>query len=370
MLQVDAIKINQKNCPVYITAFLASDLINENVIKIDRYENNNQEGYQRELKRQRILAAAKYLTNEDGIYPTSVLLNSRKEVLFNTKKQIAGTIEFGTLTIPDQSYPLYVIDGQHRIESIREVIKERIEFQEYPIPVSLFNFKEPFDEMRMFYIVNSRQKGVPTSLVLHFLDRSIKTLGPAIEIFEPQQRVYAAKALDVVKILYTDQSSPWYGLVQTPNEKKQPYHIITERALADSIGIILKDSTPIDVDLIKSDPRRLAEPLIMYWTAIKEIFPEIYKNPSPYTLFRTTGVYSLHMIYDKIFSYCRPVDKLKYKDKMKFVLQKMFEAVFKETGFDREKFWDKKKGYPLAIGSSQKMIRALASLFLDHLPEE
>jgi hypothetical protein len=245
------------------------------------------------------------------------------------------------------------------------------EYNDYPVPVSLFCFPKTFDEMRMFYIVNSRQRSVPTDLALHHLQRTITEVGVAgVVPFESQQRVLAAQSLDIVKILNTEPTSPWLGRVQFPNEPKGPNHVIKERPLADSIGFILKDYTVTKQKTIRNNPRVLAEPLIDYWNALKDIFPDAFANPQEYTIQKSTGAYSLHMIFPRVFSSIESLDEKKWKDKMKEVLSSMFRDVVASTGFTNDsEFWNKKTGYPLAMGTSMKLMKALASLFLDNIPE-
>lgn len=368
MLELKALRIRQKSNAIYQTVVIAKDLVTN--CKTDRWSKTHTDGYQRSLIEARVHKATKYLREEDGLFPTSVLLNVRGDLKFILTSENASA-EWGTLTIPDDSLPFWVIDGQHRIESLREIISGDSIFRDYPMPVSIFNLSNPFDEMRLFYIVNSRQRSVPTDLALHHLHRTMTEKGRnAVLPFEPQQRVLAAQALDIVKILSTDPHSPWLGRVQAPNETKGPNHVIKERPLADSIGYILKDMTAAQVQNIQEHPQELAIPLIDYWNAIKELFSEAFAEPQQYTIQKTTGAYSLNMIYVRVAELCEPSKEKNRKDCMKELMGNMFLDLGKTMKMSiGPEFWDREHGYPLAMGTSMKLIKSLASLFLDHLRE-
>lgn len=369
MLELEAYRIRQKGKDLYQTVIKAKDLVA--ISQTDRWSKNHTEGYQRALGEARVHRATRYLKEEDGIYPTSVLLNLRGTAKFKEiSKAAAG--DWGILTIPDEVMPLWIVDGQHRIESLREIVSEKSEFENYPMPVSIFSLPNSFEEMRLFYIVNSRQRSVPTDLALHHLHRTIMEKGQhKVLPYEPEQRVLAAQALDVVKILNTDPHSAWLGRVQAPNETKGPNHVIKERPLSDSIGYILKDMTTVRVKSIQENPEKLARPLIEYWNAIKELFPDAFALPQEYTIQRTTGAYSLNMIYSRVVQFCEDATKENRKECFKTTLANMFESLGKSIGIDTgSEFWDKENGYPLAMGTSMKLIKSLASLFLDNLREK
>jgi len=369
MMKVEAYKISQKGKDLYVTVLKAKDLIDHS--DIDRWSKDRQEGYQRALADARVQRATKYLLEEDALYPTSILVNVRGPLKFKAEEELEKSIVRGSLTIPDEALPLWIVDGQHRRASIERVISEHPDFADYPLPVSIFNLGNTFDEMRMFYVVNSRQKSVPTDLALHHLYRTMEKEGlHKVMRFEPEQRVLAAQALDIVKALSTDARSPWLGRVQAPNEAKGKNHVIKERPLADSIAYVLKELTPGQLDEIRNKPAVLAEPLIDYWNAIKEIFPEAFASPQDYNVQRTPGAYSLHMIYLRLLKLSHGDKAEKRTERFRATLANMFEDVGKSTGFKTDSdFWDKKNGPDMTKSTSMKGMKALATMFLEHLPE-
>ncbi|HIE14071.1 TPA: DGQHR domain-containing protein [Candidatus Bathyarchaeota archaeon] len=112
----------------------------------------------------------RYLLEEAGVFPTSVLLNIREKLDFEEKAQVAENIGYGVLKIPDNAI-LWIIDGQHRIEALKRAEAEKPEFKEYPVPVSILSLQNRFDEMLLFHIVNSRQQRIPTVIAYRQLQK-------------------------------------------------------------------------------------------------------------------------------------------------------------------------------------------------------
>jgi len=348
---------------MYITTMKAVDLLAS--YRTDRWGEDNPKGYQRALVPIRVRKAMTYLLKEEGVFPTSILVNVRGKIEFKPKQRIDNFAEFGELVISPESLPFSIVDGQHRLEGLKEAREEDPKFEDYPIPVTIVNLPDVYTEMRQFYIINTRQKGVPTDLVQrHLYEMSEKMGKPTLLLLEGQKAVLTAEAIPVVDLLRADSRSPWYNRIQLPGEKKQANHIIKQRPLADSIAYILK-SRP---SFRRKSPKELTDDLTNYWNALKQIFPEAFEDPKDFTVQKTPGVYSLHMIYSYVYDLCEQAGDCSQR-KMKDILSKMFKNVATAIPVDQldSAFWHKKEGHPLAIATSQKTIRALAEYFTQAL---
>ncbi len=360
---INAFRIYQRGLPIYITTMKAADLLAS--YKIDRWSEDNPKGYQRALVPIRVRKAMNYLLKEEGVFPTSILVNVRGKIEFRPKMKIENFAEFGELIISPESLPFSVVDGQHRLEGLKAAREEDPKFDDYPLPITIVNLPNVYDEMRQFYIINTRQKGVPTDLVQrHLYEMSEKMGKPKLLMLEGEKAVLTAEAIPIVDIIRSDSRSVWYNKVQLPGEKKQPHYIIKQRPLADSITYILK-SRP---SFRRMNPKELADNLITYWNALKEIFPEAFENPKEYTIQRTPGAYSLHMIYPHIYELCEQANDFSER-KIKQILEKMFQNVAEAIPVDQleSSFWHRKEGHPLAIATSMKTIKALAEYFTQAL---
>lgn len=364
-----ALKIKQVNNELYITVMKAVDLLR--YAKIDYWDENNPQGYQRPLSERRIAKAVNYLLFEDKIFPTTIVVNIRGKVDFFPVHKIGDFGEYGLLRIPEKSLPFWIIDGQHRIMAIALAARENPIYENYPIPVTLLVLPTKYDEMRIFYVINSRQKSVPTSLAQRHLKLAISKMGvEEIKRYEVKRKVMAALSLFIVDILREDFESPWYKKILLPNEKRRATHVISQTSFADSIGILLSKLPQEDFDLSKIDEssKKIALLLKNYWNALKEIFPDAFELAEDYTIQKTIGCYVFHIIFPNIYTLCKKKNDFS-KEAMKNFLMEMFKNFSKTTGIIiNSNFWNKWIGNPLATGSGMKNVKKLAGLFIDSIP--
>lgn len=359
MLNLTVMRICQNGIDIYVTVFNATTLLKN--VKVDNWSEKNPNGYQRAVSDYRVKNAIKYLIDEDGTFPTSILLNVRGQVTFRPSTIIGDGGELGVLSLPPNSLPFWIIDGQHRLMAIALAAEKKNNFKDYSVPVCIFNLTKKYEEMRQFYIVNSRQKSVPTDLVQRHLYQSIWEKGQwKIAPFESEKRLLAAEAVPIVDILNLDKESPWYGKIQLPSEGKSSKHIVKQTSMADSIGYIFKSLSPIERDAVHKNPSDLARFLIQYWKVIRRFFPEAFADPDSYLIQKTTGIYVFHMVFPIILNECKAVDDFS-PEKFKEILEKMLSELTQTESFVKSDFWHKKFGDPIVMGTGMKTFRLIAS---------
>ena len=287
---------------IYVTALPLRILAEK--CKIDRWTPANRDGYQRAPSEYRIAREMiKYLFGEVGSYPTSILVNIRgNSCKFEKIDEMYG-IEYGYLEIPDNE-TFYLIDGQHRIESLKRALgiirsfdpKLATEIENYPLPVSIMNV-DRFMEMLHFYIVNSRQRRVPTDLAFKLIQQMLRKGGAKIaRNIVGEAHEWKGRSVTIVDILNEDTRSPWYRRIQYLGEEKEEHHIIRDSVFSRSLQYILKEATFRDLD-----DMTIAQYLMDYWRAIFELYPEVLENPKRYTLISFTGINAFHMLFPVIY---------------------------------------------------------------------
>lgn len=111
-------------------------------------------GFQRVLDRKRALDIAKYIDQEEGTIPGSIILSAQSEAQV---KLIGGgkTLEF---TFGPKSF--LVLDGQHRVYgfSLAEGALR--------VPVVIYSGLTHTEEARLFIDINTKQRQVPNELLL------------------------------------------------------------------------------------------------------------------------------------------------------------------------------------------------------------
>lgn len=239
-------------------------------------------------------SAVRYLIRELGCFPTSILLNVRGETSFTEEKTHAG---FSVGTLDTQSDEFWIIDRQHRVESLKRAISRNRDFNDYPIIVSILQLPDRFDEMLLFYIVNRRQKGVKTDLVYRHLQRRLLKKGEEWLLdLEGKRGLARGYAVEIVDILNKDPVSPWYGKIREVGEAKQIDHIIKDREMVSSVVEILGEH------YFKNMPiKSIAYLLIDYWNALYDIYPECFTAPKEFSMLQKPGLPALNKLFIDVY---------------------------------------------------------------------
>lgn len=245
-MQLDAFSITQRGglegVEIYITVFKARDIVDR--YRIDRWTMDNPGGYQRMPSESRLKdrrgSPLRYLVREWGCFPTSILLNVRGDVRYVKEKDM-GWFSYGMLDTGDEG--LWLIDGQHRVEALKRAIERNQDFEDYPVIASIMKLPERFDEMMLFYIVNKRQRSVPTDLVYRHLQRMLWKRGKQwVMDFEGSKGVRIGLATEVVDMLNQSPQSPWNGRIQIVGESRHENHIVSDSVLIRSISNLLREN--------------------------------------------------------------------------------------------------------------------------------
>jgi len=351
-MELEVTRIKQKSIELYLGWFRAEELIKRG--RVDMWTPSH-DGYQRPLVPKRVGEVAWYLREAEGIMPTSILVSIRSDVKFNEEKR--------KLDIPDEVI-LWIIDGQHRVAGLERAIEQGAqELNDYPLPVVVMVNPNKFDEMRAFYLVNSRAKSVPTDVAERILQRTMAERGEswireheAEEFMKSQKAINQAKAVEVVDYLRSE-CLVWKGMVAVPGEPKPNVNAVKQHTLV----MAMLEGAFKDPTLARLDPRALGELLGRYWEALQETWPEAFAEPKLYSVRKSSGVWSLNMLFRDVFERCRETKDYS-KPKMVELLQYL--------GIDSE-FWssDPDKGNPLTLGSSLKAIRLLHAFLREQLPQ-
>ncbi|MFQ6052969.1 MAG: DGQHR domain-containing protein [Candidatus Bathyarchaeia archaeon] len=344
---------------IYVSTLPAYQLIER--CAIDRWTPDNREGYQRLPDERRLSggrgSAVRYLMKELGCFPTSILLNVRGDLRFEPEMDL-GWCALGKLTIGDDE-KLWLIDGQHRVEALKRAVERNADFEEYPVIVSLLRLPRMFDELMLFYIVNRRQRSVPTDLAYRHLQRMLWERGAEwLYELEGRRGVRLGLAAEIVDYLNEDPRSPWRGRVRRIGEERRQEHIIHDRPLIRSVAEILKERAFEGMPI-----RDLADLLIDYWNAIAKIYPDAFERPQAYTLLATPGVFSLHMLFPSVYARCVRGGFIT-EEAFRGVLERMLEET---PGHPQPEFrspvtldfWSKGHGPAIAISTSLQTIKTL-----------
>ncbi len=369
--RVIRLKQRQEGAPLdlYVSAVPASVLLNAH--DVDIYDpGTNPDGYQRRPAEYRVDAIARYVLNQEGLLPTAVLVNVRDRWEFQPDAPGGDT---GLLKIPATA-PLWVVDGQHRVRGLQKAQQELKSSDpeqelEYDLPVVFAVGLDKYAEMRLFHVVNSKAKSVPTDLAAHLLYQAFRKEGKE-SLFRQQkfgEKEYRKAVGTAVAKHLNSSPGPWQGKIRLPNERadrrRKPLQV---NAVASSLEPALRDPRLRDIYQAQGEEERewprLRGLVHSYWTALSELMPEAFAEIESYSVQRTAGTYAFHMILPDVVSRCRDRGDFSVAG-FKSVLQHLGKWVSSQT-------WhlDKEIGDPLTRSTGMSAIRNLADLMRDELP--
>ena len=151
---------------------------------------------QRVLNKLRIGAIKSFIL-EGNMFFNSFILNW-------TDKNYPIAIENRHLQIPKVPSAAQVIDGQHRLEGLKQAVEEKREVGEQSVTVVLVQNLSTSDAAKIFLNINTEQKPVPSSLV-YDLFGEVRS-----------KDYYIVRAKDIATKLHNDPDSPYYQCIRMP----------------------------------------------------------------------------------------------------------------------------------------------------------
>jgi DGQHR domain-containing protein len=322
-IHIDVIKLRQKDIEMYIGKMKSKDILQ--LYEIDKFKDEELEGYQREQYEERTSELIEYLTKCPVAVMPSLFVSLRKA------KFTPRSGDFGVLEILRQRGSIWIIDGQHRVGGFEKVLN-RFTFSKDPGDISpgifssLMNYELPVVfidttnatvesrnsrqeerqvispedlERAIFFIVNKTQKGISPSLKDALLYR-IK-LGGIEGIPAIRKEKWRIRAAHIGISLNREIDSPLVGMVNIGG-KAGSGKPIQLNSFVSSLEPLFRceDFTKL------TDEERLRF-LKNFWNILKNMFPKAFDSSTwrNYMLLKAVGVYSLNQLaYDiyKIFA--------------------------------------------------------------------
>lgn len=347
-MRIRALEIKQRDDRFYLCSFRAKDLTE--IYKVDVWKSDNRNGYQRDVVLTRARSFGRFI-RDHGLSPTSILLNIREKDVISYKD--------GYLQIPDET-PLWVVDGQHRIKGLKEMIENdgHIDLGEFEFPAVIMNFQNPYEEAKQFVIINRTSKGIKSDLGERFLQRAIEEQGKiSVQSKEglPSSILtgieWKVKAVGVTDKMNTLDASLWKNSIILPNEPKGE-KLVSQKAFSDSLRHIFNDRL-----LEHRTEEEITQILINYWNALRSVWPKCFSDPTSYVIQKYTGVFALHKVLPILAQYCpRRGDIISLnEDSFKTILKKLVEQELESGKKYDEEIWANKGRYGM-VGTGSKSV--------------
>lgn len=284
--------------------------------KIDIFDPDTRDGYQRAPVTARVRKAARYYDEKNGRMPNPLLVNIRKKdmdeqrVVVLVDSDEAGYenavleggnwIGTGRIEFVDDLH-LWIYDGQHRAGGLNQLLREQDHFGDFPVPVSLTLGLDPGEEMREFYEVNTNAAAVKTDLAWQLLTKMAEVDPELREMLAAEDRDWVTRAYAVVDEL-EKLDGPWQGRFQEANRRKTRGDGVTipKPQFARSLKPVL------DMPSFKrADAETIAAVLNAYWSGIKQVMPEPFDEAQDYVLQKGNGAVALHRVLPQVVEVVR-----------------------------------------------------------------
>lgn len=295
-MKLTYIEIEQPIGTFYLTSIPASRLIP--IVKIPRRSEDPERGIQRQLDPDRVKAISRFCSDPDAMFPTPIVISINENIPYNIDKQAR------TIHLPDGLPIGYVIDGQHRLEGIKQ--SELAE--KFDLPVCMM-FGLTGEEMAyVFSTINSTQKSVSMSLIYDLFDLS-------------RNRSPYKTAHNIARVLNNKEGSALKGRLKMLGRKtpEHPYATLSQGTFVKNLVRLISVKPDEDMrKIIRNEELEPNEnlPLRKYFlmekdevilkifencfNALRNVFREEWNYPESNILWKTTGfcavLYSLNYI--------------------------------------------------------------------------
>jgi DGQHR domain-containing protein len=267
-IEVEARHVKQRAWSLY--SFILDSATFDRIAFVSRRDDDKELGYQRNLSKHRAADIAHYLDKENGCIPNSILVSLEPGAVYNANTR--------RLRIPNQPKAAWVIDGQHRMFGLRQA-KTRCD-----LIISAFLGLGTAEQAKQFKTINSKQKGVPTSLLYDLLD--LTRDGTYV-----QQRGH-----DLATKLNEDAESPWLGQIDMTGSGDG---LITQTRVVTALESLISDRGA----LFQYSEEEQFGVLRNYFAAIKTLFPSDWSNKNS-VLTKALGFSGLLILLPQVLTAC------------------------------------------------------------------
>ncbi len=300
MFKTRGLQIRQSTYDLFVTSMTAHQLMT--VSGVDRWDPTRDVSYQRPDLKRRHTEIANYLQREEGVLPTSILLSARPGASMEAR-QLGddASPQLVELTFSD-GCRLWIVDGQHRAGGLREAVLRDASYNDYPVPVTIMLCADTYTELRLFNVINTRQKPIPKDIVDQHLRKMRDVEGADMQAKTTRKDFIRARASAVVELLNA-LPSPWQNRVRIPNIPDREDGVMRFHSLVVSLEPILEDSL---VRTMTDD--QLAESLATYWNALASLMSAAFAAPDDYTVQSHVGVHVFHRLFPGVARLCQELN--------------------------------------------------------------
>ena len=281
----------RKGPRVVVGVLDAGTLIDQHFVP--RRDTRTKTGYQRDLSPTRVNRLESELRARRVDLPTAVFLSMRdgaNALLEDDEKgfrlKLAGR-------------PLNVVDGQHRVASLRRLVDEDPErWSGFKVPFVCVLGANEHQEMEQFYVVNSTAKSVRTDLAYDLLKQQAENDPGLSDSLEERGEKWKVAGQTVVERL-AEESSLWRSRIRFPGEPVAAT-TINNSGMVNSLKQLL--ASPYFSSVTTDNQVKIVD---AYWHGIQAVLPECFAEPTEHAIQKSTGVTTMHVLLVSVIEHVR-----------------------------------------------------------------
>lgn len=286
------IKMVMGTVNIYTFPMRVEDLVKISYVAI-RGRDEEEGAVQRVLNRKRIASIKQYILDGNMFVNTFVI--NWNDV--NYKPRFLD----GRIEIPLVDSVAQLLDGQHRLEGLKEAIKLDSSIREKQILVSMVIGLGTKEAAKIFININSEQKPVPKSLIFDLYG-----------ITDDEKNFAITRSDDIARELNESIDSPYYNLIKYPGNPRGKGKIDLSTVVSSLKKYVDVDGKFADNNI--KDLNLQSQIIINYFSAIKYYWDEdnLWGNSSQNVFLKAAGfVAALEFFFEYVFAKC--VEKKSFK---------------------------------------------------------
>ncbi len=285
----------RRKCQDVVGVMTAGQLTKAYVIP--RRDFQKKTGYQREISLARVNKLVDDLRKKQVDLPTALLLNLRE---FHAERNLTKDGDQYSFC-PDGS-PLYIVDGQHRIEALSRLVQENAaQWSDFEVPFVCMLGATELEEMEEFYIVNSTAKSVRTDLAFDLLKQRAENDPAVYDSLLERGQAWRVEAQGIAEELA--RTAKWVGRIRFPGEEKGAT-TIGSSGMVGSLQDLLANTFFGSI----SRGNRI-QILDAFWKGVSAVLPEAFEDPERFVIQKSTGVQVMHRVLIPALEYLRSTGK-------------------------------------------------------------
>lgn len=290
--------------PLYMLSLTAGEIMQvADISGASRNDLGELIGYQRPQIRQHIQEITDYLDSDQPLIPNPIIIALPSSVRFtqsrgpnvNDGSAVSGTLE---ILLPREgvSKPGWIVDGRQR--AFAWAMAKR---QDFPLPVSAFIADSVEVQPDQFLRINNTRP-MGREVITELLPKTGTPLLPRLSL----RQIPSA----LCDMLNSREDSPFCGLIRRPTTSKDLHKkaVIIDTSLIQAFEESLRSPSGClfqyhDLSSGDADYISMWSALVLYWTAVKDIFPLAWGKPASQSrLMHGAGIRAVARLMDRIMA--------------------------------------------------------------------